>query len=250
MSLFMAAGSLGFTVGPLLAVWAVSVWTLDGFWRLVFMGWATSLVLFLRLRHVAARPEKTGRLRAMLPAVGGLFIPIIFFNLFRNPMIESLTTYLPTFMSQKGASLWVAGASLSIIELAGAAGALTMGMWSDQVGRKKVLFVASLLTSLLMLVFLRVQGWMIVPLLLALGFSGFSVMPIMLAIVQEQFPNNRATANGLYMMVIFLLRPVGTLLVGILGDRFGLQSAFFVSTLISLLTLPAVLAIPEKRIEI
>lgn len=247
MSLFMVAGSLGFTVGPLLAVWAISTWTLDGFWRLVFMGWATSLVLLFRLRHIAARPEKTGSLRAMLPAVGGLFVPLAFFNLFRNPMIESLTTYLPTYMNQQGGSLWIAGASLSIIELAGAAGSLTMGMWSDQVGRKKMLFIASLLTTLLMLIFLRVQGWLTIPLLLALGFTGFSVMPIMLAIVQEQFPNNRATANGLYMMVIFLLRPVGTLLVGMLGDRFGLQNAFFVSVLISLLTLPTILAFPEKR---
>lgn len=247
MSLFMTAGSLGFTVGPLMAVWAVSTWTLDGFWRLVFLGWATSLILFLRLRHISARPEKNGSLRAMLPAIGSLFVPIVFFNLFRNPMIESLTTYLPTYMSQQGSSLWIAGASLSIIELAGAAGAMTMGIWSDKVGRKKVLFFASLLTTLLMLVFLRVQGWLILPVLLALGFAGFSVMPVMLAIVQEQFPNNRATANGLYMMVIFLLRPVGTLLVGVLGDRFGLHNAFLVSTLVSFLTLPAVLAMPNNH---
>jgi MFS transporter, FSR family, fosmidomycin resistance protein len=247
MSLFMAAGSLGFTVGPLLAVWAVSTWTLDGFWRLVFMGWATSLILFLRLRNLAARPEKTGSLRAMLPAVSGLFVPIIFFNLFRNPMIEGLTTYLPTYMKQQGATLWIAGASLSIIELAGAAGSLTMGFWSDRVGRKKVLFTCSLLTTLLMLVFLRAEGWLIAPLLLALGFTGFSVMPVMLAIVQEQFPNNRATANGLYMMIIFLLRPVGTLLVGMLGDRLGLQNAYLVSVLISLLTLPVILVLPGER---
>jgi FSR family fosmidomycin resistance protein-like MFS transporter len=246
MSLFMAAGSLGFAVGPLLAVWAVSTWTLDGFWRLVFVGWATSIFLFIRLRGVAARPEKTGSLRAMLPVVGGLFGPIIFFNLFRNPMIESLTTYLPTYMNQQGASLLVAGASLSIIELAGVAGSLTIGVWSDRVGRKKALFVASLATSLLMLVFLRAPDWMIAPLLLGLGFVGFSVMPVMLSIVQEQFPNNRATANGLYMAVIFLLRPLGTLAVGMLGDRLGLQNAFFISALVSLLTLPVILTLPDK----
>jgi FSR family fosmidomycin resistance protein-like MFS transporter len=69
-------------------------------------------------------------------------------------------------------------------------------------------------------------------------------MPVMLAIVQEQFPNNRATANGLYMMVIFLLRPVGTFMVGMLGDRFGLQTAFLIATVLSVLTLPAIMALP------
>jgi FSR family fosmidomycin resistance protein-like MFS transporter len=247
MSLFMAAGSLGFTVGPLLAVWAVTTWTLDGFWRLVFMGWAASLVLFWRLRGVAGRPEKTSRLGEMLPLVGGVFIPIVFYNLFRNPMIESLTTYLPTYMNQRGASLWVAGASLSMIELAGAAGSLPMGLWSDKVGRKKILLLSSVSTTVLMSVFLNVQGWLTVPLLLALGFIGFSVMPVMLAIVQEQFPNHRATANGLYMMVIFLLRPVGTLVVGMLGDRFGLHNGFLIATGLSVLTLPAILAMPERK---
>ena len=33
MSLFMAGGELGRTVGPLLVLWAVSIWTLDGLLR-------------------------------------------------------------------------------------------------------------------------------------------------------------------------------------------------------------------------
>ena len=247
MSLFMVAGSLGYTVGPLLAVWAVSTWTLDGFWRLMFMGWATSLILFFRLRNLAARPEKSASLRAMVPLLSGVFVPLIFFNLFRYPMMECLTTYLPTYMNRQGASLWIAGVSLSIIELAGAAGSITMGTWSDRIGRKKVMFVCSFLATLFMLIFLRTQGWLTGPLLLAIGFTGFAVMPIMLAIVQEQFPNNRATANGLYMMIIFLLRPVGTMLVGVLGDRFGLQTAYMIATVISFLTLPVILTLPEKR---
>ena len=246
MSLFMVAGSLGFTVGPLLAVWAVTTWTLDGFWRLVVFGWATSLVLFFRLRHTAARPEKAGSLKAMLPLIGGVFVPIIFFNLFRNPLIECLSTYLPTYMKSQGASLFIAGASLSIIEFAGAAGSLSMGVWSDRIGRKRVLFIGSLLTTLLALTFLQADGWLTAVLLLAIGFMSFSAMPVLLAIVQEQFPNNRATANGLYMMVIFLLRPLGTLVVGMLGDRFGLQTAFLIAAVISFLTLPVILRLPEK----
>ena len=246
MSLFMASGELGFTVGPLLAVWAVSTWTLEGIWRLAFVGWATSLWLFYRLRGVAARTEKPGSLRALLPALGGVFVPLAFFNLFRNPLMECLTTYLPTYMSGQGASLLVAGSSLSMVELAGVAGALTIGMLSDRAGRKRVLFASSLMASLSMLLFLRVEGWPQVPVLLALGFSGFAALPIMLAIVQEQFPNNRAVANGLYMMILFLLRPLGTLAVGFLGDRVGLQTAFLYATLFSFLTLPVVLVLPEK----
>jgi FSR family fosmidomycin resistance protein-like MFS transporter len=247
MSLFMASGELGYTIGPLLAVWAVSAWTLEGIWRLMFLGWATTLWLFWRVRGVTARTEKPGSLRAMLPMLGGVFVPLIFLNLFRNPLVESLTTYLPTYLSSQGASLWVAGTSLSIVEFAGVVGALTIGMFSDRVGRKRALLISSFSAAIFMLLFLRVQGWLLVPLLLALGFTAFSAMLVMLAIVQEQFPNNRAVANGLYMMIIFLLRPLGTLAVGFLGDQFGLQTTFYYAALFSLLTLPAILTLPEVR---
>jgi FSR family fosmidomycin resistance protein-like MFS transporter len=109
------------------------------------------------------------------------------------------------------------------------------------------LFISSLVTTLLALLFLRVQGWLMFPLLFALGFTSFSAMPVMLAIVQDQFPSNRAVANGLYMAVIFLIRPLGTLAVGFVGDRLGLSAAFGYAAAISFLTLPAILALPEPR---
>lgn len=49
MGLFMTGGELARTLGPLLAVWAISTWTLDGFFRIVVLDWAASLVLYIRL---------------------------------------------------------------------------------------------------------------------------------------------------------------------------------------------------------
>jgi FSR family fosmidomycin resistance protein-like MFS transporter len=245
MSLFMATGELGYAVGPLLAVWAVTTWSLEGMWRLMFLGWAVSLLLFWRLNRLKPQMEKPGSLQAMLPGIWRVFIPIIFFNLFRNPLIEALTTYLPTYMNLQGANLWIAGSSLAIVELSGVPGALLMGVYSDRLGRKRILSAAVVAAALLMLVFLRVNGWLQGLLLMALGFTVFATMPVIQAIVQEQFPNNRAVANGLFMMVTFVLRPLGTFLVGALGDWLGLPTAYLIAALVSLLILPAVWALPK-----
>lgn len=245
MSLFMATGELGYSVGPLLAVWAVTTWSLEGLWRLMFLGWGVSLVLFWRLNHLTTTVDKPGSLRAMLPGVWRVFVPIIVFNLFRNPLIEALTTYLPTFMSLQGANLWISGSSLAVVELSGVPGALLMGMYGDRLGRKRMLSAAVIAAALLMLVFLRVDGWLQAALLVALGFTAFATAPVIQAIVQEQFPNNRAVANGLFMMIIFVLRPIGTFLVGALGDWLGLPTAYSIAALASLLMLPAVWALPQ-----
>ena len=57
MSLFMLGGTVAYTVGPLLAVAAVSWWGLDGIWRLIPLGVAASAMLYWRTRDLAdARP--------------------------------------------------------------------------------------------------------------------------------------------------------------------------------------------------
>ncbi|RME46184.1 MAG: MFS transporter [Caldilineae bacterium] len=246
MSLFMAGGELGRTVGPLLAVWAVSTWTLDGFYRVVIFGWAASAVLYWRLHDIPARPERRQSVRAMLPAARRLFLPLLGIVFPRAFLLAALSVYLPTFMSQRGAGLWLAGASLSIYELAGVVGALAGGTLSDRLGRKTILLVGIASSALLMLVFLQTRGWLLGPVLLVLGFTALSTTPVMLAVVQEQMPHNRALANGVYLAISFLTRPLVVLLIGIVGDQFGLTAAYYGSAAIALLALPAVLYLPAS----
>lgn len=245
MSLFMAGGELGRTVGPLLAVWAVSSWTLDGFYRIVVLGWAASLVLYFRLRNISASPAEAGSVRALLPYLTTLFLPLLLITLFRNFLIASLSVFLPTFMNVEGASLFIAGSALSIYELAGVAGALTSGTLSDKLGRKTVLVAASLASAAIMLLFLNVQGWFQALVLLLLGFANLSSSPVLLAAVQEHLPNNRAMGNGLYMAINFMSQLLAILAVGQLGDHFGLRAAFLWSAVISLLAIPPILVLPK-----
>ncbi len=247
MSIFMAAGEMGRTIGPLLAVWAVSTWTLDGFYRVMVLGWAASLILYLSLRNIQARPGTNGSLRSLLPHLGPLFLPLLFITIFRNFMLASLMVYLPTFMNQEGASLLLAGSALSVYEVAGVAGALTSGTLSDRLGRKTVLVASALASSLILLAFLYTQGVAQIALLLALGFANLSTGPVLLATVQVQLPDNRAVGNGLYMSINFLALMLTTLGVGLIGDHFGLRTAFFWSALFSLLAIPPILFLPAAR---
>ncbi len=245
MSIFMAGGELGRTIGPLVAVWAVSLWTLDGMYRVMLVGWVTSLILYWRLHNIPARSDQRQSLREMLPAARRLFVPLIGIVVPRQFLTTALAVYLPTFMSMEGSSLWVAGASLSIWELAGVGGALAGGTLSDRFGRQVVLIVSTVSSSILMLLFLGVQGWLLVPVLLALGFSALSTAPVLLAIVQEHLPHNRALANGLFLSITFLARPLAAFILGLIGDNIGLRSAYFWSAIISLVATPAIFFLPK-----
>lgn len=246
MSYFMAGGELARTVGPLLVVWAVSMWGLEGIWRLMFLGWGASSLLYLQLRRVPAQPTRKTGFRDMLPAARRVFPPLVAIVIFRSLLNTALSIFLPTYMAQGGASLWVAGASLAILEFAGVGGALLAGPISDRFGRKPVLIAAFLSGSALAGVFLNVSGWLLVPVLLGLGLTILSTQPVLLAVVQDQLPEYRAIANGLYMALSFIVRTLAILLVGVIGDSLGLRSAYLIGAVSMLLTVPAVLWLPAR----
>ncbi len=249
MSLFMAAGDLAYAVGPLIAVWAVTTWTLEGIWRIMVLGWAISVYLFLRLSKANPSTTRPGDLKALLPYLGRVFFPIILLNLLRFPLIEGLSTFLPTYMISRGANLWLAGGSMTIIMTAGVIGVLSIGAVSDRLGRKPVLIGVAVITAILTILFISTRGWISTVLLFLLGLFFNSNIPVMLALVQEHFPQNRAMANGLYMATNFVLRPTGTLIIGFLGDRLGLERAIFWGAIISLLMILPILKLPDSAPE-
>jgi len=247
MSWYMAGGELARTLGPIVAVWAVSTWTLEGMFRVVVIGWASSAILYWRLRSIPIRGRKNGSMQSILPKLRTLFLPLLIISFFQMFMTVSMTTYLPTYMTLNGATLFLAGGSLAILELAGIAGALSGGTLSDKLGRKPLLLGITLLAPLLMIAFLNVSGWLLVPVLLAYGFVSIASGPVFLALIQDNFPENRAVSNGLYISMNFLLRSLVMVLVGMAGDAIGLHTAFWWSAFISLLGLIGIFMLPAEN---
>lgn len=243
MSIFMASGELGRTLGPVFVVAGVGWFGLEGIWRLMFVGWAVSGILYLRLRHISARPQTAEgvSLAAILPKIKRIFPWLTGLMLVRAFLIISLTTFLPLYMDDvRATSFEFAGNSLAILEGAGVVGALATGTLSDRFGRFRVLTVLLLLAPLFMLAFLYSPDWLTIPLLIILGLTAISPTPVLLAIVQDNFADNRALANGIFLAANFLIRAFGIWAIGFTADQFGLGTAFLWSAVIGFLTLPAV----------
>jgi len=250
MGFWMVGGELGRTLGPVVIVSTVRLLTLRGTPWLMIGGLLASAMLYVRLKDVPGRPPNEGRglpWRQALQAMGPLLGPLVGIIVVRSFMMSALTTYLPIFLSEEGADLWLAGVSLSVLEAAGMVGALLGGAMSDRLGRRLVLFISMLATPLFMFVFLVVDGWVRFPLLLVMGFTALSVTPAIMALAQESLPDNRALANGIYMSLSFALRSGVVVVLGALGDLFGLRLAFTASAVIPLLGLPLILLLPGKR---
>jgi FSR family fosmidomycin resistance protein-like MFS transporter len=82
--------------------------------------------------------------------------------------------------------------------------------------------------------------------LVLLGLTGLSVTPVIMAMIQESFPGNRAFANGVYMLISFGIRTVAIVSLGVIGDLASLRFAYTVSAVVALTGLPLLLFLPRR----
>lgn len=251
MSFWMTAGELARTIGPLFAVGAVSLLTLEGAWPVMVVGSAASVVIYMRIKHLPLRPPDPTHhsLAQTWRAMRHVLLPLTGILLARGFMRAALTSFLPTFVTTEGQSLWFGGMALALIEFAGAAGAFSAGTLSDRLGRRWVLSATMATAPIFMLIFLVVKGWLILPLLVLMGLTVFSTTPVMMAMVQDHAGDRPATANGLYMGISFVSGAMIPLLVGGLADLVGLRTAFAWSAVLALVGVPLIYALPRDSRE-
>ncbi len=247
MSFFMASGELARSVGPLLVGFGVAQWGMEGLWRLMFFGWLSSAVLFWQLRDIPAKGEsRKSKRKPMLRRYARVFGPLLGVMLLRNMAASALGIFMVVYLVDvRGFGLTLATGALALYEFSGVGGALMGGTLSDRFGRRRMVAGAAISSALLMLAFVQAEGALLIPLLIGLGFTSLSVSPVFLALVQDQLPESRATANGIFMLYAFGVRAINVMLVGLLGDALGLQNAFSAAALISLLCLPLIATLPS-----
>jgi MFS transporter, FSR family, fosmidomycin resistance protein len=251
MSIWMVGGEAGRFVGPLvigafipLAGQARMPWLMVG-------GVLTSVALFFAIpaerRSGLGLARGSTSLREELRGKGHLLPPLIGFMIVHVIMSAALVTYLPVMLYDTGESFWLSSVSLSVLQLAGIVGAFFGGTLSDRLGRRLMIFLSIFPASVLMFIFLATTGWLRFPVLILLGLTSLSITPVIMALVQESFPKNRTLANGFYMALSFVFRSIVVLLVGWMGDVWGLRTAFAVVAIVPLLALPLLRQLPARN---
>jgi MFS transporter, FSR family, fosmidomycin resistance protein len=239
MSFYMVGGELARTLGPLVIIGVIQLWGLEGTWKMMPLGFVASFILWLNFRNIDIKPvpreQSEGNywniFRRYMPA----FILTGGFTFFQAGVKASLTYYLPTFLTNsEGHTLVFANLSLTILQLAGAAGALFAGTISDRLGRTGTLLIISISTPLLMLIFLNMNGAWIIPVLIPLGFFLFAPTAVMMALVQDLNTSKKAFVNSIYMFINFFISSMVIPMVGVVTDHFGFRTSYIAFNLLAI----------------
>lgn len=251
MSYFMLGGELARTIGPLIILGVIELWGLEGTWKMMPLGFAASIILYLNFRKVSLRPAEKPISEGNYWKIFIKFLPAFAltggFTFFIGGIKASLTYYLPTYLTDAhDQTLVFADIALTILQLAGAAGAYFAGTLSDKLGRTRTLLIISAVLPLLMLLFLNLEGFWILLVVVPLGFFLFAPISVMLAIIQDLDTNKKTFVNSIYMFVNFFISSLIIPMVGVLTDKFGFASSFLFFNIMSVGAVGVVLLTRKK----
>lgn len=243
MSLFMVGGESARTLGPLLVTAAIALWGLEGIYRLCLIGYGASFTLWIVLKDldvhrpvgpVAMKGDAGRVMRRFTP----FFLSLSSFILFQSVLKSALTLYLPLYLTQRGAGIWLAGASLSILQFFGVVGTLFSGTISDKIGRRNTLLIASAGTLIAAGLFLLFHN---VVFLALVGLFIFSTGPVLMAMVQDTDSSMPTFMNGIYMAIGFGVGSLAVFSLGTMGDLIGLERSYIISFILAVGTIPSAL---------
>lgn len=244
MGIWMLGGESSRAVGPIFAAWCMTVFPLHKLYPVMAIGITVSAILLAYRNRGTVNISRTENEKVNKKSWTKLIrqmVPFSGFIIARAAMVGTLVAFLPTYFVSIGKSLIFGGFAFAVMQCGGIIGTILGGWASDKYGPRKILFYAFLLSGIFMILIVNVTGWFLYPLLVLLGIAIFTIAPIILAILQFSFEEDKGVATGLYTMINFVVTALATLLSGWIADVWGFYITFIFNAVLGVLSLSTLL---------
>jgi MFS transporter, FSR family, fosmidomycin resistance protein len=243
MSVHVTGGAMGNAIAPMLfapfAQYVGITWTpLLAVPALVLLVWILRRIPDVRLSH-GPGPSGFAALRPYAVPLTLLWTAVVI----RTVVAIGYSTFLPVLMTSRGMSVTEAGLAVGAYLVAGSVGGLAGGPIADRFGPRRVIAGSLALSVPLLLASLVVPGPAGMIILTAGGFFVGSTLPVNITYAHAIAPVATGTVSSLMLGVAWGVGGLAVPLVGMIGDRVGLQPA-----LLLLAVLPAVAAVLTMRL--
>lgn len=253
ISIFVAGGSFGFALAPILLVYFMQMYSLDYLPILIIPAIILGILMYSsglsKARFVNEQVAKNMHFNlAQILQNKPLMLLNISMGL-RAWLFTALVTFLPLWAIEKGCDNTLSGWILTIYLCGSVIGGLIGGALNDKIGYKKVILWALIFTLIPTMYFLFAQKIDIL-MYIALFVGGGLVMaanPGAIVWGQDLLPDNPGMASGMMLGLSFGLGGFGTMLTGSLAESYGLTMALALTAILLVISIVLVYLTPEKR---
>ncbi|MBM4078776.1 MAG: MFS transporter, partial [Planctomycetes bacterium] len=190
MSIFLMAGAIGISVGPLFIVALVSHLTLERSYVAAVPGLAIAVVLWLFLRDAPGdgqRREKPVFRKLFTAEMFPVFV-LFLITVLRSTVVIAFTNFIPLMLQERGEPLEAGARAIFMLLFFGSLGGMWGGFLSDRFSRAKIIFLSSVLACPFFVAFLTTQGITAYVLLAVAGAVVQASTPVGLVMGQEMRP--------------------------------------------------------------
>lgn len=253
ISIFVAGGSFGFALAPILLVYFMQMYSLDYLPILIIPAIILGVLMYSsglsKARFVNEQVAKNMHFNlAQILQNKPLMLLNISMGL-RAWLFTALVTFLPLWAIEKGCDNTLSGWILTIYLCGSVIGGLIGGALNDKIGYKKVILWALIFTLIPTMYFLFAQQINIL-MYIALFVGGGLVMaanPGAIVWGQDLLPDNPGMASGMMLGLSFGLGGFGTMLTGSLAESYGLTMALALTAILLVISIVLVYLTPEKE---
>ena len=253
ISIFVAGGSFGFALAPIVLVYFMQMYSLDYLPILIIPAIILGILMYSsglsKARFVNEQVAKNMHFNlAQILQNKPLMLLNISMGL-RAWLFTALVTFLPLWAIEKGCDNTLSGWILTIYLCGSVIGGLIGGALNDKIGYKKVILWALIFTLIPTMYFLFAQQIDIL-MYIALFVGGGLVMaanPGAIVWGQDLLPDNPGMASGMMLGLSFGLGGFGTMLTGSLAESYGLTMALALTAILVVISIVLVYLTPEKR---
>ncbi|MFQ5894508.1 MAG: MFS transporter [Nitrospinota bacterium] len=253
VSVFISGGRLGFSLGPLVAIFVAKWWGMEWLWLYVIVNLVAVIGVMRGLPKpdpAAAAGEGSTILRGLGRAMWKARLPILTLlvvTISRATVTINLQGFLPTMYVERGMGLWQGGIASSILLFFGMAGVMLGGALSERFGKRKVISIGFVLALIGLIGFLSAPPRLGLFPVAILGAGLYMPMGVSMAFAQEFLPSHRGFASALTLGFSWGAASFSVLPISIVAERVGLLRAFWVLPLFLLLGLLFTAYLPKDR---
>ena len=253
VSVYVSGGRLGFSIGPIIALFIVDSLGMEFLWVYVLINIILVYGIMKGLPKTSAIKNRDSTiLMGLGKALFAAGIPLVILlgvTISRSIVTVNLQGLLPTLYVERGIGLWQGGIANSVLLFFGMFGVILGGAFADILGKKK-LIITGMLTALIGLVgFLMSSPVVALVFLSILGLGMYMPMGVSMAYAQEFLPDHRGFASSLTLGVSWGFASFSVIPITNIAENIGLMNAFWFLPLALVLALVLAFCLPKESIN-
>ena len=245
MAFHITAGSLGFSLGPLLFAPFAGRFGLTWTPLLMIPGLVLLSIVLRRVPPIERLQahQESGGLSALRPYAKPLSL-LYTIVVLRTLASLSFATFMPVMLTRRGTSVGAAGVAVAVYLFATSLGGFVGGSLADMWGARRMI-IGSLVAAVPFLALApSFTGWPFVVIVSLGGLLLQSTLPVNVTFGQSIAPISAATVSSLMMGFGWGTAGISVPFVGMLADRIGIEHALTVMAFMPLLAASLALPLP------